>query len=369
MSFVPFNLPLLPVSKEPPQWGYYGYLEHTAVASVSRLDGMMCASAKADLFWITWLMKEAQCSNVIEGTVTSFDEVIAENAGIVAPPARRDDIREVLNYRSAMLDGLHAIDEGCELSLSLIRSLHANLLSGTRGETKNPGEFRKVQVHIGRIGEPIEKASFIPPEPIRLVDLLENLVKFLSRNDINPIIQVAIVHAQFEMIHPFLDGNGRIGRLLITLFLASKKLIHKPCFYISSYLQSHREEYYLALGKISQHNDWDTWIKFFLNGVIEHCNSNIKLLDDMTSLYEKSKVDFAEATKSSFAISALDYIFANPAFTIPSLIQETKPHLTNYGVTQVVKKLQSAGLISVIRQGRGKRSTIYKFNELMNILS
>ncbi|WP_443743851.1 Fic family protein [Sutterella sp.] len=369
MSIVPFDLPCLPVAQEHARWGSYGYLEHEAIASIARLDGMMCASAKADLFWITWLMKEAQCSNVIEGTVTSFDEVIAENAGVVAPPARRDDVHEVLNYRSAMLDGLDAIDSGRNLSLGLIKSLHANLLKGARGETKRPEEFRSVQVHIGRVGEPIEKAAFIPPEPIRLLDLLENWVAFLSRNDINPVVQVAVAHAQFEMIHPFLDGNGRMGRLLITLFLASKRLIHKPCFYISSYLQSHRDEYYLALGRISKHGDWDTWISFFLNGVVQHSESNLKLLNAMTSLYESSKVAFADATNSSFAIATLDYVFANPVFTIPNLAQETNSHLTNVGITQVIKKLKSKGLVSVVRQGKGKRPTIYKFDALLSLLS
>ena len=314
-------------------------------------------------------MKEAQCSNVIEGTVTSFDEVVAENAGVVAPPARRNDIQEVLNYRGAMLDGLQAISDGRLLSLSLIKSLHENLLRGARGEGKKPGEFRHVQVHIGRPGDPIEKASFIPPEPIRLLDLLENWCAFISRTDINPIVQVAVAHAQFEMIHPFLDGNGRMGRLLITLFLASKKLIHKPCFYISSYLQSHRDEYYSALGKISRDGDWNTWIEFFLNGVICHCDSNIGLLDNMTVLYEKSKAEFSEVTHSSFAISALDYMFANPVFTVPNLIKSTTPHISQPGVMQVIKKLNVAKIIDVIRPGKGKRPTIYKFNELMGLLS
>ena len=369
MSYIPFNPRPLPLGSDQPPWGYYGNLEHGAIASISRLDGMMCASAKADLFWITWLMKEAQCSNVIEGTVTSFDEVVAENAGVVAPPARRNDIHEVLNYREAMLDGLQAISNGRQLTLSIIKSLHENLLRGARGDGKNPGEFRHVQVHIGRPGDPIEKALFIPPEPIRLLDLLENWCSFISRTDINPIVQVAVTHAQFEMIHPFLDGNWRMGRLLITLFLASKKLIHKPCFYISSYLQSHREEYYSALGAISKNGDWDTWIKFFLNGVISHCNSNISLLENMTLLYERSKTEFSDVTHSSFAISALDYMFANPVFTTPNLIQSTTPHISSQGVLQVIKKLKVAGIIDVIRPGKGKRPTIYKFNELMNLLS
>lgn len=329
---------------------------------------MMCASAKADLFWLTWLLKEAQYSNVIEGTVTSFEEVVGDSAGVVVPEMRRDDVREVSNYRDAMLDGLRAMEEGRPLSLSLIKGLHAQLLSGARGESKCPGEFRRVQVHIGRAGEPLEKASYVPPEPYKLLDLLENWAAFLARDDLNPVIQAAAAHAQFEMIHPFLDGNGRMGRLLITLLLANKQMIHKPCLYLSAYLQAHRDAYYSALGGISRQGDWDAWISFFLEGVVAHCAANRALLEKMTALYEASKASFAEATNSAFAITVLDYVFAHPVFTVPSLKQETNPHISSPGVVLILNKLRDAGLIEMVRQGRGKRPSIYRFNALMALL-
>ena len=149
MSPIPFVLPSLPLTSDDSPWKTFGYLENKALVELCRLDGMMRASAKADLFWLTWLMKEAQCSNVIEGTVTTFDEVVGENAGIVVPANRRDDVQEVLNYRDAMLDGLTDLSRGRELTLSFIKSLHARLLHGARGMNKTPGEIRSVQVHIG----------------------------------------------------------------------------------------------------------------------------------------------------------------------------------------------------------------------------
>lgn len=370
MTATPFDLPNLPSIGETTPWKTYGQLESQALAVLARLDGMMIANAKADLFWITWLMKEAQYSNVIEGTMTTFDEVIGESAGIVVSASRKDDVQEVLNYRDAMLDGLdEIISKKRHISLSFVKGLHSRLLKGARGMYKTPGEPRKVQVHIGRPGEGIVKAIYIPPNPFLLQSLLDNWLSFLSRDDLNPIVQAAVMHAQFEMIHPFLDGNGRMGRLLITLFLADKKILSTPCFYMSAYLQSHRDRYYETIGMISKNGDWDSWIKFFLNGVIEHCTANVNLLINMTSLYEESKEKFANATNSSFAINSLDYIFANPIFSIPGLRNAYRQNLSQQVTSQLVNKLTSAKLIEKVYSGVGRRPSVYRFPALLKLLS
>lgn len=369
MSVSPFLLPKLPTLGQPLPWRGFGALEHKSIALLSKLDGMMMASTKADLFWITWLMKEAQLSNVIEGTVTTFDEVMGEHAGIVVPVERKADVQEVLNYREAMLDGLNEIHNGRHLSLSLIKALHARLLHGTRGANKMPGDFRKVQVHIGRPGSSLETATYVPPSPVRISELLENWIQFFARNDLNPLIQTAVIHAQFEMIHPFLDGNGRMGRLLITLFLADKSILTKPCFYMSSYLQSHRDRYYQTLNHISKDGNWNDWIEFFLNGVIEHCENNMNRLIRTTNLYEKSKNEFALATNSSCAIDVLDYVFAHPIFSIPDLLLKSKQHIPVQTASQVIGKLTAAGLIDKLAAGRGRIPAVYRFTELMSLLS
>ena len=370
MTVTPFELPSLPQTGEPIPWNNYGQLESQALATLARLDGMMISNAKADLFWVTWLIKEAQCSNVIEGTVTTFDEVIGENAGIVVSASRKDDVREVLNYRDAMLDGLsEIIDKKRTISLSFVKGLHARLLDGTRGMHKTPGEPRKVQVHIGRPGDGIEKAMYIPPNPFHLQSLLDNWLSFLSRNDLNPVVQAAVMHAQFEMIHPFLDGNGRMGRLLITMFLAEKKILSTPCFYMSAYLQAHRDMYYETLRMISKKGDWNPWIEFFLKGVIEHCTSNVNLLINMTKLYEESKEKFVNATNSSFAINSLDYIFTTPIFSIPGLRNKYKQTLSQQVASQLVNRLVSAKLIERIYSGVGSRPSVYRFPALLNLLA
>lgn len=368
MSPTPFVLPPLPLTGDDSPWKNFGHLENKALVELCRLDGMMRASAKADLFWLTWLMKEAQCSNVIEGTVTTFDEVVGENAGIVVPANRRDDVQEVLNYRDAMLDGLNDLGQGRELTLSFIKALHARLLHGARGMNKTPGEIRSVQVHIGRPGDDVDKASYVPPEPIFLNELLENLLAFINRNDLNPLIQTAVMHAQFEMIHPFLDGNGRMGRLLITTFLAHKKILTTPCFYMSSYLQSHRDRYYETLGLISKEKKWNPWIEFFLSGVIKHCSENERLLWNMTKLYEESKEKFTSATNSSFAINILDFIFAQPVFSIPG-IHKKYSNMSKQVIAQLMAKLCHAGQIEKVFPGRGRQPSVYKFPSLLQLLA
>ena len=365
----PFVLPPIPDAGQTLPWGGFGSLEYESIASLARLDGMMAASAKADLFWLTWLMKEAQYSNEIEGTVTTFDEIMGEHAGVIVPIERKNDVQEVLNYRTAMLEGLGDIRDGRPLSLSLIKALHAELLNGARGQTKTPGEWRHVQVHIGRPGEPLEKAAYIPPEPFLVQDLLENWERFIARQDINPVIQAAVMHAQFEMIHPFLDGNGRMGRLLITLFLASKKVLHFPCFYMSAYLQNHRDSYYAALGKISKQGDWNTWIEFFLNAVVKHSQANISLMANMTELYEESKREFSQITGSAQAVNVLDYMFEKPIFTIPDLIKQSKIPISNNGVMSLINRLEKGRLIEKAAEGSGRRPAVWRFTRLLQLLA
>lgn len=367
MTATPFLLPPLPLSGPYFPWGNFGSLEYSSFGALTRLDGMMNNSAKADLFWFNWLLAEARSSNLIEGTVTTFDEIMGENAGLVVPVARKDDVQEVLNYREAMLSGLAGIENGRDLSLSFVKALHAELIRGARGENKTPGEWRHVQVHIGIPGESLEKALYIPPEPINLPQLLDNWALFVARNDINPVIQAAVMHAQFEMIHPFLDGNGRTGRLLISLFLAKKGVLHTPCFYMSAYLQRHRHAYYEALSRISRHGDWDTWIRFFLNAVVEHSTANSILLTKMSDLYEQSKRSFADVTASASAVLVLDYIFRKPIFTVPDLSRSVG--ITRQLGLNIVGRLSDSGFVERIEPGTGRKPAIWKFSRLVDLLA
>ncbi|MBD5646157.1 MAG: Fic family protein [Desulfovibrio sp.] len=358
-SFLP---PFLPLRAADDAWGQFEPLASEATANLGILNGMMEASAKADLFWLSWLMREAQSSNWIEGTITTLDEVFGENIGAPVPRERKDEVAEVLNYREAMLEGLHAIGAGQPLGMSLIRALHARLLRGARGETKHPGEVRPGPVVIGN------PPRYWPPSPEQLPPLLENLEAFMQRKDMNPVIQTAILHGQFEMIHPFLDGNGRMGRLLITLFLARRNLVGKPCFFLSAYLQNRRQEYYDTLDDISRKSDWKSWIEFFLRAVVEKSQGNIGLLRAMTALYEESKGTFTAATGSTHAVEILDYVFRTPVFTLPDLRKNSGIRLGTAALTNLLGKLHDACIITLLRPKSGRRAATWRFDALINLI-
>lgn len=363
MDIKPFFPPLLSLSPTTDKFGSFESHAFEAGLALARLSGMMAISEKTDLFWLNWLMREAQISNEIEGTVTTLDEILGENVGLRVSLERMDDVREVINYRDAMLTGMEQLLSGRSVSLSLIKEFHAQLLSGVRGEGKTPGSFRKIQVHIGN--PPV----YMPPEPVHLPELLENLEQFMKRGDINPIVQTAIMHAQFEMIHPFCDGNGRLGRLLITLFLTEKKLLDRPCFYMSAWLQAHRQEYYALLNRISQQGDWQSWITFFLRSVICRAQNNMALLNKMSELYEISKKEFSEATSSSHAVELLDYVFKNPLFTLPDLKKNSKIALKQQAINALLGKLSDAGLLTRESEKQGRRPAAWKFGKLYALIA
>lgn len=362
MHDYPFLPSLLPLRADEDMWGHFEPLASSATGILGTLNGMMEASAKADIFWLSWLMREAQSSNWIEGTITTLDEVFGENIGVQVPKERKDEVAEVLNYRETMILGLDHVAAGRPFSISLIKALHARLLQGARGETKHPGEVRLSPVVIGN------PPAYFPPAAEHLPPLLENLEAFLQREDMNPVIQTAVLHAQFEMIHPFLDGNGRIGRLLITLFLAQRGLIRKPCFYLSAYLQAKRTRYYATLAAISKKSDWKSWIEFFLQAVIAKSRENIQLLQDMTALYEESKKAFVRITGSAHAVEALDYIFATPLFTLPALKRNSGIQLGTAALTTLLGKLSDAGIIELLQPKSGRRAATWRFSELMRLI-
>lgn len=366
MTIQPFLPSLLPLCAREDDWGAYGNNPGLAAAMLGRFSGMMEASAKADLFWLMWMLRESQYSNEIEGTVTTLDEVLENNAGLQIPIERKEDVQEVLNYRATMRLGAEMLAEGTALSLFLVRTLHGRLLQGTRGADKSPGAWRNVQVHIGKRGTPLTAASYVPPAPEHVPGLLENWIAFIRRTDMDPIIQAAVMHAQFEMIHPFVDGNGRMGRLLISLFLTEKGLLSKPCFYMSAYLQEHREEYYAALGEISRTGCWEHWIRFFITAILERSRANIDTLREMTALYEDCKKKLHECTSSGYAISILDYAFENPVFTIPGMAKTL--HVTVPALSHLMQKLQRADFFQCVRKGSGRQAALWSFGRMMEIL-
>ena len=246
-----------------------------ANAALARYDGILQGIINPKLLLSPLMTREAVLSSRIEGTQVSLEDVLQYEADIKEPfkPERVADIHEVLNYRKAMGYAVNELKTR-PLTTNMIKDIHRILLTDVRGRDRTPGEFRRIQNFIGLSGNPIEKAIFVPPSPPAVMDALSNWEEYLHMEEKDPLVQLAILKAQFELIHPFSDGNGRIGRILVPLILYYKKTLSSPMFYISAYLERNRSIYYDRLLAISRDNDWNGWISFFLQAITEQAEEN-----------------------------------------------------------------------------------------------
>lgn len=336
-----------------------------ANAALARYDGLLMAMVNPAVMLSPLTNQEAVLSSKIEGTQATVEEVLEHEAGQEYDEHKSNDIHEILNYRKALILAKESISER-PVRLSLIRELHRILMDSVRGQEKTPGEFRKEQNWIGAYNCKIEQATFVPPSPLQLMDHLQAWESYLEINDIDPIIQTAIVHAQFELIHPFKDGNGRIGRLLIPLFLYSKDRLSSPMFYLSQYLEQHREEYYARLRAISQNNEWTNWISFFLRAVIAQASQNTQTLKQIMSLYEATKKQISELTRSPHSAQLVDALFDKPIFTTADIAQ--RANIPKPTVHKLINTLLEEGVLDTVREAAGRRPAILTFAELLNIL-
>lgn len=210
----------------------------------------------------------------------------------------------------------------------------------------------------------MEQATFAPPSPLQLLDHLQAFENYLGSDDFDSLVQTAIVHAQFELLHPFKDGNGRIGRLMIPLFLYQKRALASPMFYLSEYLESHRELYYARLGAISREGDWTGWIEFFLDAVTAQARSNTNKVRQIMTLYEDMKRQIVELTRSQYAIQVLDALFDRPVFQSTDFIQRSA--IPKETATPILRTLRGAGILKTIREASGRRPAIMAFGDLLN---
>lgn len=252
------------------------------------------------------------------------------------------------------------------LSLSLIKSVHQRLMQGVRGRDKEPGAFRTDQNWIGRHGDPMESARFVPPSPLVLPQALETWEAYLRSEEEDPILQVAIAHAQFEILHPFKDGNCRIGRMLIPLLLYQRQALSRPMFYLSEYLETNRDRYYDRLLAITDSGDWHGWLEFFVGALISQAEANLQKVKAIRDLYEEMRRLFVEVTHSQFAMSAVDAFFMRPIIPGPEFARVAgfNNRITANGM---LRQLEAAGLISRLREGTGRIPSVYAMPDLINI--
>ncbi|HUT35807.1 MAG TPA: Fic family protein [Planctomycetota bacterium] len=290
-----------------------------ADCALGRLDGAGAILPNPDFFVSMYVRQEAVLSSQIEGTQSTLEDVLAYEAGDQGAESPRD-LAEVVNYVKAMNHGLERLTE-LPLSLRLIREIHGRLLEGVRGGDRTPGEFRRSQNWIGPAGCTLKDAAYVPPPVHEMLQALDNLEKFLHDESLPILVQCALAHAQFETIHPFLDGNGRVGRLLITFLLCWRGVLRRPLLYLSLYLKAHRAEYYDRLQAVRVDGDWEGWLRFFLAGVAEVADGATRTARAILDLREEHRqLVVAKARKASSAHALLDMLFRNPIVT-PHTVQ------------------------------------------------
>jgi Fic family protein len=326
------------------------------------LEGLTSILPDADIFLYPYIRKEAVLSSYIEGTQTTISELMLFENNITEGIAV-DDAKMVLNYVEAINYGIDRI-KNFPLSLRLIKEIHAKLLFNTRGREKSPGEFRSSQNWVG--GSRPGNAAYVPPPAHELLPLLGGMEKFLHNTEITPVIKAGLVHAQFESIHPFYDGNGRLGRLLITFILCAEGVLCKPMLYLSLYFKQNRNEYYERLQKVRTEGAWESWMEFYLEGVAAVARQAVEKAKQLLGLFDRDLTKIKTLGRSSGnAALVFNTIKKSPYAAVPDIVKNT--NLSFPAAQNAVMSLQKLGILSEIT-GK-KRHRIYRYNQYMEILS
>lgn len=338
-----------------------------ANAAIARYEGVLAGIPNPNILLAPLTTQEAVLSSRIEGTQATLGEVLEfEAAGPIDDEStpKKADIREVLNYRAALREATRLMAE-LPLSQRLVKETHRVLMDGVRGRNKDPGQYRRIPNWIGPEGCAIEQARFVPCGADALPESMDMWERYLHADAPDRLVQLAIVHAEFEAIHPFLDGNGRLGRLIIPLFLSFHGLMSRPSFYLSEYLEANRDEYYARLLAISRDGDWTGWCAFFLRGLIAQADANSRKAEAILKLHEERRNWVADVTRSQYAVRALDWMFVRPIFSTPDFIASAD--IPGPTARNIVRALRDHGMLTEIAPSAGQKPAILAFAELLNI--
>jgi len=359
-SFVPAPLPPTP----PVDLGSEGLnLLIQANRQLALLEGLAVRIPNMDLFVSMYVRKEALLSSQIEGTQATLDDVLDP---LLDENANRS-VADVINYIKASEFAIKRLQE-LPLCNRLIKETHAVLMEGVRGQEKNPGEFRYSQNWIGGQGSTLKNARYIPPNPEDMKEAISDLEKYMNAEDsLDPLVRAALIHYQFETIHPFLDGNGRVGRLLITLFLMEKKILTAPALYISYFLKRNRIEYYDRMTEVRRKGNYEQWITFFLQAVMESAEDAVHTIDQLTALHDKNMTLLTEGItkrQSDTLKKLFAYLEANP------IIEETKTSqaldMAYNTIARAVAVLEEKGILA--QSEKAGKTRIYSYSEYLDIL-
>lgn len=331
--------------------------------AIGRLDGITVLLPDPALFLYMYVRKEAVLSSQIEGTRSTMSDLLRfETDAASGKPV--DDVREVSNYVDAMMYGLDRL-KSFPLSLRLIREMHQRLLSSGRGDRQSPGEFRRSQNWIG--GTRPGNAVYVPPPVDELPACLDAFEKFIHAPTptLPPLVKAGLLHVQFESIHPFLDGNGRLGRLLITLFLCTQEVLHQPLLYLSLYFKRHRETYYRLLQEVRERGNWETWLEFFLDGVTETAQGAFTTATRIVDLFARDRERIARSGRGGSLLRLYDRLQRNPFLTGPKAAELTGLSMPTVNVA--FQELQRLGIVDEITgQARGR---VYRYEAYVELLN
>ena len=332
-----------------------------ATKSLATLDTLSSYIPNMNLFVSMYVRKEALLSSQIEGTQATLEDVLDP----LVEKNTNQNVADVVNYIKATEFALERMN-ALPLCNRLIKETHKVLMSGVRGQEKNPGEFRTSQNWIGAAGSSLKNAHYIPPNPEDMINAMSDLEKYVNSDDsLDVLIQAALLHYQFETIHPFLDGNGRVGRLLITLFLMEKKVLNSPALYISYYLKKNRIEYYDRMSEVRNKDNYEQWIKFFLNAIKESADESVETIKKLSELHNANinKVDaMGRASKNARAV--FDYLEQNPIIDIGKTAEEL--NLAFSTVSLAVNRLVDAGIL--IQTNNANRNRVFAYEDYLAIL-
>ena len=346
-------------------WAQLVPLIGPATMALGEFKGLLDAIPNPMVLLSPLSAQEAVLSSRIEGTQATLGEVLEYEAGGDEPDSieRLHDIQEVLNYRKAISLVTQRMNE-LPLCGRLLKEAHAILMSGVRGKDKDAGNYKRTPNAIGTPGCTLETAKFIPIEPEALEDGMSRWEQYLHSEQPNVLVQLGIMHAEFESLHPFLDGNGRLGRMLLPLFLCEKKQLSYPAFYLSEYLEAHKDEYTERLLAVSRDNDWTGWSLFFLRALEKQAKENTRKARAIMELYERRKAWIQDKVHSQYGVAIVDFLFSQPIFKATDLGEpQGVPAPTRKRILREIRE----ELLFELRPASGSRPAIYAYQELMNV--
>jgi len=339
-----------------------------ATDALARYDQMIKNMHNSAIFLAPLRSQEAVISSRMEGTVSTMDEILQYEADHAADDENaanvRAEVKETHLYQRALSATQKAIEDGYPISQALIRSMHQRLLTLGRGSSKSPGEFKKEQNYIADKFR--KNILFIPVSPEKLQEGLDKLFHYVEQSTDVPLIKTGITHVEFEALHPFKDGNGRIGRMLITLMLWASGTISKPHFYISGYLEENRDLYIDAMRRVSQDDDWENWCIFFLKAIEQQAIRNLYIAEDISKLYGEMKGVFKDVLSSKWSLNALDFVFTNPVFRNNKFTKDSG--IPSASAARFTRVLLEKELIVTKEEPSGRKPALYSFEPLMRLV-